>query len=559
MMYAPRCAIVVFSILLVLAATDKSDGKKGSLDFVTHDTERYSDQDIEQHIPKNEAVSPRVQYDEDPLLPTFIQNMIDRFYHQREAGRAQFGFLVLGNPDESILTMNAIPNDGHGNPIVDNTQPLSPANPSLYVNYVAARPETVPQLEDAIHAEDHLLGELRRLWNNYRNYFRQTPAFMLLYSWIMPCPDCTNLILNYFQAAPFVHVDRRYVVHSTEGLSLPYMSPESNDRSRQLLRNAGIGVLTHNCFSLPPALKGPSTMSRPLANVQKTTTPRNVAVDTLDKCYEAETMQGCLIACLMDDICCCCEEGSAMAMKVSFINEFMSKCAKERLSSLCVDQWISRSVGNACGCHRISQLQSKLKQCIRTCNSLQCPISNPVDPRNPPVFTGILQDIKNLAHFPHSVVACKDKRMEGLLCSHYNREFITAGNSLCRQDHKCGKYGESFSWCYTDYSNNWDYCCTDSCATRGENYLWCHSGSRWQYCGDAGMVNVVGRHCLPSSPCGLHLDVNANTNYYWCYEDNNKNWQYCCQPTCPCNWYSEGYTWCYTGYKLHTKWQYCKK
>ena len=28
MMYALRCAIVVFSILLVLAATDKSDGKK---------------------------------------------------------------------------------------------------------------------------------------------------------------------------------------------------------------------------------------------------------------------------------------------------------------------------------------------------------------------------------------------------------------------------------------------------------------------------------------------------------------------------------------------------
>ena len=558
-MYAPRCALVVFSILLVLAATDKSDGKKGSLDFVTHDTERYSDQDIEQHIPKNEAVSPRVQYDEDPLLHTFIQNMIDRFYHQREAGRAQFGFLVLGNPVEGILTMDAIPNDGHGNPIVDNTQPLSPANPSLYVNYVAARPEYIPEMSAAIHAEDHLLGELRRLWNNYRNYFRQTPAFMLLYSWIMPCPNCTNLILNYFQAAPFVHVDHRYVVHSTEGLNLPYMSPESNDRSRQLLRNAGIGVLTHNCFSLPPALKGPSTMSRPLANVQKTTTPRNVAVDTLDKCYEAETMQGCLIACLMDDICCCCEEGSAMAMKVSFINEFMSKCAKERLSSLCVDQWISRSVGNACGCHRISQLQSKLKQCIRTCNSVPCPISNPIDPRNPPVFTGILQDIKNLARFPRSVVACKDKRMEGLLCSHYNREFITAGNSLCRQDHKCGKYGKSFSWCYTDYSNNWDYCCTDSCATRGENYLWCHSGSRWQYCGDAGTVNVKGRHCLPSSPCGLHLDVNANTNYYWCYEDNNKNWQYCCQPTCPCNWYSEGYKWCYTGYKLHTKWQYCKK
>ena len=194
--------------------------------------------------------------------------------------------------------MNAIPNDGHGNPIVDNTHPLSPANPNLYVNYVAARPENVPQLEEAIHAEDHLLGELRRLWNNYRNYFGQTPTFMLLYSWIMPCQTCTNLILNYFQAAPFVHVDHRYVVHSTEGLNLPNMSRESNRRSRQLLRDAGIGVLTHYCYSLPPALKEPSTMSRPLANVHKITTPRDVAVNTLDKCYEEQTMQGCLIECL---------------------------------------------------------------------------------------------------------------------------------------------------------------------------------------------------------------------------------------------------------------------
>ena len=77
MMYAPKCAKVVFTILLVLAATIKSDGRKDSLYFVRHGTERYSDRDVEQNISKNEAVAPRVQYDEDPLLPTFIQNMID--------------------------------------------------------------------------------------------------------------------------------------------------------------------------------------------------------------------------------------------------------------------------------------------------------------------------------------------------------------------------------------------------------------------------------------------------------------------------------------------------
>ena len=35
MMYVPKCAKVVFTILLVLAATDKSDGRKDSLSFLS--------------------------------------------------------------------------------------------------------------------------------------------------------------------------------------------------------------------------------------------------------------------------------------------------------------------------------------------------------------------------------------------------------------------------------------------------------------------------------------------------------------------------------------------
>ena len=188
------------------------------------------------------------------MLATFIQNMIDRFYHQREEGRTQFGFIILGNPTQNNLAITLVPHDAHDNPIVDNTHPISPQNPSNYVNYVAARPEDVPQLEDAIHAEDHILGELRRLWNNYLNRFGHTPTFMFLYSWVMPCQDCTQLILNYFLSEPYVNVQHRMVAHTTEGLYLPYMTREGNEESRRRLQAAGIDVFTHRCYSLPPVL-----------------------------------------------------------------------------------------------------------------------------------------------------------------------------------------------------------------------------------------------------------------------------------------------------------------
>ncbi|XP_060923434.1 uncharacterized protein LOC132997427 [Limanda limanda] len=34
----------------------------------------------------------------------------------------------------------------------------------------------------------------------------------------------------------------------------------------------------------------------------------------------------------------------------------------------------------------------------------------------------------------------------------------TYKNEACRSDHKCGSYGESYTWCYTTSNNDWDYC-----------------------------------------------------------------------------------------------------
>ena len=34
----------------------------------------------------------------------------------------------------------------------------------------------------------------------------------------------------------------------------------------------------------------------------------------------------------------------------------------------------------------------------------------------------------------------------------------TTRSEPCRFNHKCGSYGQSYTWCYTTYNNDWDYC-----------------------------------------------------------------------------------------------------
>lgn len=66
---------------------------------------------------------------------------------------------------------------------------------------------------------------------------------------------------------------------------------------------------------------------------------------------------------------------------------------------------------------------------------------------------------------------------------------ITVKGSRCRCNHECGLHGESYYWCYTDFDDNWEYCCQPwhRCNLYGESYKWCHyrsqpDSNRYQYC-----------------------------------------------------------------------------
>ncbi|MBN3316738.1 ENDD1 protein, partial [Atractosteus spatula] len=64
---------------------------------------------------------------------------------------------------------------------------------------------------------------------------------------------------------------------------------------------------------------------------------------------------------------------------------------------------------------------------------------------------------------------------------------VTVNRTPCRPDQQCAKYGKDYYWCYTDYSNNWEYCCspTHYCDDHGYGYRWCYTDdphSNWKYC-----------------------------------------------------------------------------
>nr|XP_005313444.1 endonuclease domain-containing 1 protein-like isoform X1 [Chrysemys picta bellii] len=64
---------------------------------------------------------------------------------------------------------------------------------------------------------------------------------------------------------------------------------------------------------------------------------------------------------------------------------------------------------------------------------------------------------------------------------------VTVSGTACRADHPCGLYEKSYFWCYTDYQDNWDHCCSPQhyCGSHDYDYQWCYTQdpeAAWQYC-----------------------------------------------------------------------------
>ncbi|XP_060581918.1 uncharacterized protein LOC132738438 [Ruditapes philippinarum] len=272
-----------------------------------------------------------------------------------------------------------------------------------------------------------------------------------------------------------------------------------------------------------------------------------------------QSFQGCMLRCIDKDLCCSCKASSKLSMNAAMINDFMKTCPKADDSDCTVHwltSWMNVERGGASNCTVKDIVEKQINQCTSRCKGR--PISKPLNPYHPLEYPGQFSDFSELLDYsePEFTEFCSDIRTEGILCTVWSSNSFTAGNTRCRQDTVCDYHGKAYKWCYTNEQDHWDYCCTGTCDFHGYNYMWCKSGSKWQYCGDAGSVDTQGRKCVESVPCGVHQEI-GKASYFWCYVDHNKNWGRCCEPWDACNPKSTT-SGCYTGYKKNTVWQKCK-
>jgi len=179
---------------------------------------------------------------------TFVWNLIDKFNGQRQVGD-QFAVLVLSSGRDNIEIMRFRPCDHSNNPLVDSHHALYPLQ-DQYENYIAARPDRVPSKFGyrSVHAEEMILTEFDSLFSTYRRVEGCDPTYIVLYSWMMPCSDCTSAIIVWSNK----HLNSQIVVVYT--IDWTEISEQENDDNRVRLHAAGIKVqrVKYN-RRLPPA------------------------------------------------------------------------------------------------------------------------------------------------------------------------------------------------------------------------------------------------------------------------------------------------------------------
>ncbi|XP_044888531.1 endonuclease domain-containing 1 protein-like [Mauremys mutica] len=132
---------------------------------------------------------------------------------------------------------------------------------------------------------------------------------------------------------------------------------------------------------------------------------------------------------------------------------------------------------------------------------------------------------------------------------------VTATGWSCVKETRCECQGYAYSWCYTSDRNDWDYCCTEECTVNPESEVYeCSRGDgSITKCSPYGysMQTISGKVCRSDHPCGLY-----GKRYFWCYTDDEKNWDYCCSPQHRCGKHGYNYQWCYIR-DPEKSWQYC--
>ena len=175
-------------------------------------------------------------------LPNQFQNFIAQrvipgFEGQRQQGY-QFAVLLLV-PESDLNNINFVslqPLDNNQQPLVNSAHCYCP-NRGRYRNYVSARPRLTCQ-GSVVHSEITLLQELPHLWEAFVASYGHAPCYIILYSWMMPCPYCTERICQTLQNTMYENTSV-IIAYTIDWKKVPFAE---NKRSRDILHAAGIKV-----------------------------------------------------------------------------------------------------------------------------------------------------------------------------------------------------------------------------------------------------------------------------------------------------------------------------
>ena len=129
-------------------------------------------------------------------------------------GHTQFA-IVAFLPDTQWMKFLYAPskNSDGQKPIIDPDSSFSPPDKyeAWYYNYLAARPN------NGVHSEIQILERLDNLYNQYKDKHGSPPKAMLLYSWIVPCIDCTDNLVAKLTSEPYKSIPTKIVAYTTLG------------------------------------------------------------------------------------------------------------------------------------------------------------------------------------------------------------------------------------------------------------------------------------------------------------------------------------------------------
>ena len=427
----------------------------------------------------------------------FIYNRIPLLRAQARSN-GHFSAIVLLSETEvkNISQFKFLPHHTDGSAYVNNSQPFSPESPQ---NYIVARPNALSE-ESVMHAEVILLEQLPRAWNSFLGRGQGRPAMILFFTRFYPCTPSTpedsrqrtQFIRNALGRAPYNSIQSRvfaYNADEDEESCAPHQQIQNMQFMREGIMVDGLPML--HCFQTPEV------------TLQSTRMRRSSHGDLCPVPSRVQTLQGCLLQCLtdsdlMDDILTCIKDSAALEEKAYLVNFLINQCLLNEDSD-CFKNVFLRKIGSAPACPSIQKysIANLLGPCHQQC-SLK-PISKPQTYAssfdNAPVL--MTSPAERKGYFSPTTFDCKHRRQTGFLCStwipcsdsrqtlpdcEWNSRYLTAKSTLCRPGHPCGYHGYDYTWCYTSWHDDWEYCCSGSCGYHGSDYQWCQAGSEWQYC-----------------------------------------------------------------------------